>query len=88
MPGAGDDFLDDVDDGLLEMLIIAGLAATLAFLVYYRNQRAAEHRQRNAQQGDAPGQAPGAQQGQGDRGVFPQPGDPDFMNWAAGGIGH
>lgn len=24
----------------------------------------------------------------GDRGLFPVPGDPEFMNWAVGGIGH
>lgn len=38
MPG-GDDFYDDFDDGILESLIIIGLAATLAFLVYYRQNR-------------------------------------------------
>ncbi|KAF2093448.1 HCP-like protein [Rhizodiscina lignyota] len=90
MPGASDDFLEDIDDGLLEMLIIAGLAATLAFLVYYRNQRAAENRQRieqerNGQRQPAEGQQ---NQGQGDRGMFPQPGDPELFNWAAGGVGH
>lgn len=28
------------------------------------------------------------QQQRADRGMFPQPGDPDFNNWVAGGIGH
>lgn len=28
------------------------------------------------------------QQARDDRGLFPQPGDPDFNNWVAGGIGH
>jgi SEL1 protein len=90
MPGAADDYLDDIDDGILEMLIIFSLSAVLAFLVYYRNQRAAQHRQR--QQGQANGAdqaAAGEQQDQAaDRGLFPQPGDPEFMNWAAGGVGH
>ena len=51
MPG-GDDFYDDgdIDDGMLEMLVIVGLAATLAFLVYYRQQRQQEARRREEQQ--------------------------------------
>jgi SEL1 protein len=39
MPGGDGEYYDDVDDGLLESLIIIGLAATLAFLVYLRQQR-------------------------------------------------
>lgn len=113
MPG-GDDNFDDLDDSLLESLIIVGLAATLAFLVYYRNQRQLQMQLRRQQQGhgqtgpqghaNAPAQErtpappPGQQQGVNNnenddddnhaRGFFPQPGDPDFNNWVAGGVGH
>ena len=48
--GGADDFYDDVDSGLLESLVIIGLAGALAFLVYYRQQRQQDH-QRNLQQG-------------------------------------
>lgn len=114
MPGGDESYYEDVDDGLLETLIIIGLAATLAFLVYYRQQRQLQQRRvaeggRIAQNGAgaaaaAPGQIPQpgpqptgapqqqqvAEQDQGvvDRGFFPNPGDPDYHAWAAGGIGH
>ncbi|THZ81345.1 HCP-like protein [Aureobasidium pullulans] len=83
MPG-GDDFYDDgdIDDGMLEMLVIVGLAATLAFLVYYRQQRQQEARRREEQQ---QGVVPQQQQ---DQGFFPPPGNPEFANWVAGGVGH
>lgn len=58
MPG-GDDNFDDLDDGLLESLIIVGLAATLAFLVYYRNQRQLHMQLRRGQQGQEHGQTQG-----------------------------
>ena len=90
MPG-GDDFYDIIDDGILESLIIVGLAAALAFLVYYRQQRqaAAAAARRQQQQGQVgvggnvglPGQ-------QVDGGFFPQQGDPAFGQWVAGGVGH
>jgi SEL1 protein len=83
MPG-GDDFYDDLDDGILESLLIIGLAAALAVLVMYRRRRA-EERERQQQQGD--NQQPPAQAQQ-DGGLFPPPGDPEFLGWAAGGIGH
>jgi SEL1 protein len=107
MPG-GDGNYDDFDDGLLESLIIIGLAATLAFLVYYRQQRQLQNRRvalaaqaANAQQnvpapaGAVPpaaraGAEAGAAQriGDRDRGFFPNPGDPDWNQWVAGGVGH
>ena len=40
MPG-GDEMYDDLDSDLVESAIIIGLVATLALLVYYRNQRQA-----------------------------------------------
>jgi SEL1 protein len=92
MPG-GDDYYEDLGEGLVESLIIIGLAATLAFLVYYRQQRQmngrAEGQNQGAQQGQGAGGAqPPAQQAGGDRGFFPNPGDPDFNQWVAGGVGH
>lgn len=92
MPG-GDDFLDEIDDGILDALIIAALASILAFLVYYRQMQA--HRRRQHQQAQNQNQNQQAadqnqhqQQQEQDGGLFPQPGDPEFMNWAAGGVGH
>jgi len=71
---------------MLETLIILGLAATLAFLVWFRQQRQMrERREREAQQQQAGGQVP---QAEADRGVFPPPGDPEVLDWAAGGVGH
>ncbi|KAL9029401.1 MAG: hypothetical protein Q9196_002356 [Gyalolechia fulgens] len=43
MPG-GDDYIDDIDESIIESLIILGLAGALAFLVYYRQQRQNSHR--------------------------------------------
>ena len=98
MPG-GDENYDDFDDGLLESLIIIGLAATLAFLVYYRQQRLLQNRRLAAQGANQQNAAPptgvpqpangaGAEAAQpapeGDRGFFPNPGDPDYNHWVAG----
>jgi SEL1 protein len=118
MPGGDESYYEEVDDGMLETLIIIGLAATLAFLVYYRQQRQLQQR-RVAEGGRIAQNAPGAaaapgqaampqptgavapqqqqqqveqQQEQGgleaDGGFFPNPGDPDYAAWAAGGVGH
>jgi SEL1 protein len=100
MPGGDADgmYEGDIDDGILESLIIIVLAAALVFLIYYRQQRQLAGHGRNNNQ-----QAAGAQQGnqqapqgnqqvpqgqQEDRGLFPQPGDPEFGQWVAGGVGH
>ena len=92
MPGGdADGMYEDIDDGILESLIIITLAAALVFLIYYRQQRQLAGHGRNDNQ-----QAAGVQQGnqqapqgqQEDRGVFPQPGDPEFGQWVAGGVGH
>ncbi len=121
MPGGDESYYEEVDDGLLETLVIIGIAATLAFLVYYRQQRQLQQRRaadggRIAQNAPgavaagppAPGQAavqlptgapqPQRQQQQQqqqaggmeahDGGFFPNPGDPDYAAWAAGGVGH
>jgi SEL1 protein len=98
MPGGDEAYYDDFDDGLVESLIIIGLAATLGFLVYYRQQRQlAGQRAREQAQVQAQAQTQGQQQVQDggqiqgqdqDRGLFPNPGDPDWNQWVAGGIGH
>ncbi len=98
MPG-NEDYYDDIDDSVVESLIIVALAGALAFLLYYRQQRQTNHRreaERQAQGGQAgdgplapiraPEQPlPGQQR---DGGFFPPPGDPNFAQWVAGGIGH
>ncbi|RDL42386.1 HCP-like protein [Venustampulla echinocandica] len=92
MPGGDADGLYDdiIEDGIVESLIIIGLAATLVFLIYYRQQQQLAHRRAaGAQAGDQPG-AQGQEQHpqQEDRGLFPRPGDPAFGQWVAGGVGH
>ncbi|KKK23380.1 hypothetical protein AOCH_003792 [Aspergillus ochraceoroseus] len=80
--GYYDDLDLEIDESILEGLIILSLAATLLVLVYMRQQR---NRQRpndnqNANQG-APANG-------NDRGLFPRPGEPEFVQWVAGGVGH
>lgn len=90
MPGGdADGMYDDIlDDGILETLIVLGLAGALVFLIYYRNQRQMVHRRNEevaaAGHQEVPQGPPPAE----DRGLFPQPGDPNFNDWVAGGIGH
>jgi SEL1 protein len=91
MPGGDDFYGDEMDDGVLETLLIGGLVAALAWLIYYRQQqqRAAEQRRRQGQDGEQnqqqqPPPAPGQQP---DGGFFPQPGDPNRNAWIAGGAG-
>ncbi|KAL9596885.1 MAG: hypothetical protein Q9219_005511 [cf. Caloplaca sp. 3 TL-2023] len=99
MPG-GDDYIDDIDESIIESLIILGLAGALAFLVYYRQQRQNSHRreterQQQQRQGNGqdrqqplPAQEPPLPGQQADGGFFPPPGDPNYGQWVAGGIGH
>jgi SEL1 protein len=75
------------DDGVIDSLIILGLAAVILFLVYYRQQRQQAHRQaeENAARAGGVAQPPPAQPG-----AAPQPGnpgDPVFQPWGAGGLG-
>ncbi|KAF7718183.1 Uncharacterized protein PECH_005644 [Penicillium ucsense] len=88
--GYYDDLDLDIDDAVLEGLLIVGLAATLLVLVYIRQQQ-----QRNRENANAANQAANANGGgnemennNNDRGLFPQPGDPEFAQWVAGGVGH
>ncbi|KAF6234991.1 hypothetical protein HO173_006921 [Letharia columbiana] len=96
MPGGDDDYYAEIDDSILESLIIVGLAAALAFLVYYRQQRQTNHRREmETQRGNDPvrpengippeERLPGQQA---DGGFFPPPDDPNFRRWVAGGVGH
>ena len=92
-----DGFLEDIDDSVTESLIILGLAGTLAFLLYYRQQRQTNHRREAERQGQGqhagegvpppirvPEQPlPGQQP---DGGFFPPAGDPNFAPWVAGGV--
>jgi SEL1 protein len=80
--GYYDDLDLDLDESVLEGLIILSLAATLMVLVYMRQQR---NRQRpnDNQNANAAGQA-----NANDRGFFPRPGEPEFGQWVAGGVGH
>lgn len=90
MPGGDADGLYDdlIDDGILESLIIIGLAAALVFLVYYRQQHQLAHRRDEDAARAQAGEQPIPQQPQADGGFFPQRDNPEFANWAAGGIGH
>jgi SEL1 protein len=84
--GYYDDLDLDIDEGMLEGLLIVGLAATLLVLVYFRQQQQQRNRQNenaNAQNANA-----NANANANDRGFFPQPGDPEFAQWVAGGVGH
>lgn len=80
--GYYDDLDLDIDDGILEGLLIVGLAATLLVLVYFRQQQ-----QRNRQNENANAQN-NANANANDQGFFPQPGEPEFAQWVAGGVGH
>lgn len=102
MPGGDEDpYYDlelDIDEGLLESMIIIGLAATLVILVYYRQQRNLGRNDNhninnNNNDANAANNAPAeaeeeARARENDRGLFPNPGDPEYAQWLAGGVGH
>jgi SEL1 protein len=86
--GYYDDLEFDIDEGMLEGLLIVGLAATLLVLVYVRQQQQRNRQNQNAANAaNANGGNANANNGN-DRGFFPQPGDPEFGQWVAGGVGH
>lgn len=93
-PGGGDEAYDEAN---VELLFIFGLSMALVGLLYYRQMRQQENRReaermelerRGGQAQQQGGQAQGQGQAQQDRGVFPGPGEPEFANWVAGGVGH
>lgn len=81
------------DDGLIDTVIIMGLALSLAFFVYYRQQReraeqARRQREQQQPQGGNVAAGPPAGPAQNNNGLFPPVGDPNFNQWVAGGVGH
>ncbi|KAB8230034.1 ubiquitin ligase complex subunit HRD3 [Aspergillus alliaceus] len=80
--GYYDDLELDIDESVLEGLIIVALAATLLILVYMRQQRNRQRQDENV------GAIPVAADNGDNRGLFPRPGDPEFAQWVAGGVGH
>lgn len=64
MPGGDDGFYDEIDEGILESLVIIGLAAALAGLVYWRQQMQLRRRQALAAQDQGQGQAQAQAQAQ------------------------
>lgn len=66
MPGGDDGFYDEIDEGIVESLVIVGLAAALAGLVYWRQQMQLRRRQALAaqDQGQVQGQVQGQAQAQ------------------------
>lgn len=88
----GDDLYDELtlEDGVLEMFLIIALVASILYLVYYRQQRLFAQAPNNgavANQEGNPG-PPVPPAAVPNNGLFPQPGDPAFPDWVAGGIGH
>ncbi|KAJ5624921.1 Tetratricopeptide-like helical [Penicillium lagena] len=79
--GYYDDLDYDIDEGMLEGLLIVGLAAVLMVLVYIRQQQQRRNQAQNQNDNNA-------NANHNDRGVFPRPEDPDFRQWVAGGVGH
>lgn len=87
--GYYDDLEFDIDDGMLEGLLIVGLAATLFVLVYIRQQQQRNRQNQNAANGQADGNGnANVNANANDRGFFPRPDDPEFGQWVAGGVGH
>ncbi len=95
---------DEAMGGLLESLLIVGLTLLLGILLIWRRareenaqrlrRRQEEERQMQERAGDAggvgidPNQRLAAGEAQDARGMFPDRNDPEFLNWAVGGIGH
>ncbi|PLN80664.1 putative ubiquitin-protein ligase Sel1/Ubx2 [Aspergillus taichungensis] len=79
--GYYDDLELDIDESVLEGLIIVGLAAALLVLVYVRQQRNRPRQDENADPANAGN-------GNNNQGMFPRPGEPEFAQWVAGGVGH
>lgn len=93
---------DDIFDSLI-ILVLAATLIVLVYVRQRRGLRGLGQGDGNAGGGGAgagngagqpannpagPGGAAAGAQQQEDRGLFPQPGDPDFAAWVAGGVGH
>ncbi|KKZ67206.1 hypothetical protein EMCG_07104 [[Emmonsia] crescens] len=93
---------DDIFDSLV-ILVLAATLIVLVYVRQRRGLRGLGQGDGNAGGGGAgagngtgqpannppgPGGAAAGAQRQEDRGLFPQPGDPDFAAWVAGGVGH
>jgi SEL1 protein len=102
MPGGDYEYAEGEDDGMVELVLIGSLVAALGWLFWYRQQqraveatrraereRAEELERNGGQMGLPPQRVPlaGAEPGD-DRGMFPQPGQPGYQDWLAGGVGH
>jgi SEL1 protein len=82
---------DEAMGGLLESVMIIGLTFLLAVLLIWRRARedTAEQARRRAREQEQGQAQEGHEQVQdGNEGVFPNRNDPEFMNWAVGGVGH
>lgn len=97
-----DDIDSDILESLI-IFALTGALAFLLYYRTQRQRRQEEERVRQQQaqeqaQAQAQAQAHGGvgqqqppvqrQPPQEDRGMFPRPEDPEFLNWAAGGVGH
>lgn len=84
MPGgdAGDlyDELVDFGAGMLESVLIATLALAFVGLLLYRRRRAEER--------DAAARGAQVLVQPVEGGVFPNPAEPEFRDWVAGGVAH
>ena len=86
-PGGDYDDLEFDEEGLIESVLIIGAAALLMILVVYRRRR--QDQRERERLGLPPGAPlPGQPVVQPEGGLFPQAGNPDLANWAAGGVGH
>ncbi|KAJ5551764.1 Ubiquitin-protein ligase Sel1/Ubx2 [Penicillium sp. DV-2018c] len=86
--GYYDDLDLDIDEGMLEGLLIVGLAAALLVMVYFRQQQQLRNRQNENANANGNANPQDGNRNANDRGFFPQPGDPEFGQWVAGGVGH
>lgn len=100
----GDDIESEILESLVILALTGALALLLYYRTQRQRRQEEERRRQQQQQqqqhqrqhAPAQAQAPIAQQQQqgqpqqqqDDRGMFPQPGDPEYLNWVAGGVGH
>ncbi|KAF2259543.1 HCP-like protein [Lojkania enalia] len=96
-----DDIDSDILESLAIVALTGALAFLLYYRNQRQRRQDEERRRQQLQQQPGQAPAPGAPQQQPpdqpqpqpqlpqeDRGMFPRPEDPEFMNWAAGAVGH